>query len=151
MGIANAQRTLNYIRILTEFICQPEIAAVVPLFGILVSSIIILIIIIIIIIIIIMDLAKYHGDSQNEAFVPAIALPAIRAFYLEVYTLVREISGTGKGPMISIHDAFLNPTAWNGFLSGSDRIALDSHDYLCFSGANNDSMTVQVGKPCTWV
>ena len=35
MGLANAQRTLNYIRIFTEFICQPEYANVIPMFGIL--------------------------------------------------------------------------------------------------------------------
>ena len=34
MGYANAQRTLGYIRILTEFISQPEWAAVVPMFGV---------------------------------------------------------------------------------------------------------------------
>jgi len=34
MGLANAQRSLSYIRILTEFISQPEYRDVVPLFGI---------------------------------------------------------------------------------------------------------------------
>jgi glucan 1,3-beta-glucosidase len=34
MGIANAQRTLGYIRIITEFISQPEWQAVVPMFGV---------------------------------------------------------------------------------------------------------------------
>ena len=34
MGLANAQRTLDYIRIITEFISQPEYRNVVPLFGI---------------------------------------------------------------------------------------------------------------------
>jgi glucan 1,3-beta-glucosidase len=34
MGIANAQRALNYIRIITEFISQPEWKDVVPVFGI---------------------------------------------------------------------------------------------------------------------
>jgi hypothetical protein len=34
MGMANAQRTINYIRILTEFINQPEYRNVVPMFGI---------------------------------------------------------------------------------------------------------------------
>lgn len=34
MGMANAQRTLNYIRIITEFISQPEWQPVVPMFGI---------------------------------------------------------------------------------------------------------------------
>lgn len=35
MGLANAQRLLNYIRIFTEFFAQPEWKDVVVLFGIL--------------------------------------------------------------------------------------------------------------------
>ena len=34
MGMANAQRAFNYIRIITEFISQPEWQPVVPIFGI---------------------------------------------------------------------------------------------------------------------
>lgn len=34
MGIANAQRALDYIRIITEFISQPEYKDVIPMFGI---------------------------------------------------------------------------------------------------------------------
>jgi len=34
MGMANAQRALNYMRIITEFISQPEYKDVVPVFGI---------------------------------------------------------------------------------------------------------------------
>ena len=34
MGLANAQRMVNYIRIFTEFITQPEYVNVVPMFGI---------------------------------------------------------------------------------------------------------------------
>lgn len=34
MGIANAQRMLNYIRIFTEFFSQPEWKDVVVIFGI---------------------------------------------------------------------------------------------------------------------
>lgn len=34
MGMANAQRALNYIRIITEFISQDEWKNVVPIFGI---------------------------------------------------------------------------------------------------------------------
>jgi glucan 1,3-beta-glucosidase len=33
MGLANAERTLGYIRILTEFISQPEYVDVIPIFG----------------------------------------------------------------------------------------------------------------------
>ena len=34
MGLANAQRSLDYIRILTQFISQPEWKEVIPLWGI---------------------------------------------------------------------------------------------------------------------
>jgi hypothetical protein len=34
MGIANAQRTLDYIRIIAEFVSQPEWRDVVQMFGI---------------------------------------------------------------------------------------------------------------------
>ena len=34
MGMANAERALNYIRIITEFISQPEYTDVVPMFSI---------------------------------------------------------------------------------------------------------------------
>ena len=34
MGIANAQRTLDYIRIITEFISQPEYQDLILLWGI---------------------------------------------------------------------------------------------------------------------
>jgi hypothetical protein len=34
MGVANAQRTMDYIRILTEFISQPEWQPVIQIFGI---------------------------------------------------------------------------------------------------------------------
>lgn len=35
MGLANAERSLDYIRILAEFISQPEWSSVVPMFGVL--------------------------------------------------------------------------------------------------------------------
>jgi glucan 1,3-beta-glucosidase len=34
MGLANAQRSLDYIRIIAEFISQPEYKTVVTMFGI---------------------------------------------------------------------------------------------------------------------
>lgn len=34
MGVANAQRTMEYIRVLTEFISQPEYEPVVQAFGV---------------------------------------------------------------------------------------------------------------------
>ena len=35
MGYANAQRTLDYIRVITEFISQPQYKDVVVMFGVL--------------------------------------------------------------------------------------------------------------------
>ena len=34
MGIANAQRMLNYIRIVAEFISQPEYKDLIPMFSV---------------------------------------------------------------------------------------------------------------------
>lgn len=34
MGLANTQRTLSYIKIIAEFISQPEYSAIVPIFGV---------------------------------------------------------------------------------------------------------------------
>lgn len=34
MGLANAERSLYYIRVITEFISQPEYRDVIPIFGI---------------------------------------------------------------------------------------------------------------------
>jgi glucan 1,3-beta-glucosidase len=33
MGLANAERTLGYIRVLAEFISQPEYVDLIPIFG----------------------------------------------------------------------------------------------------------------------
>ncbi|PPQ80107.1 hypothetical protein CVT25_001475 [Psilocybe cyanescens] len=105
MGIANAQRALNYIRIITEFISQPEYRDVVQIFGI-----------------------------MNEAEVKIIGMTEIRGFYVEAYEMIRGITGTGegKGPYISIHDGFQGLPAWAGFLNGADRVILDIHPYFAF-------------------
>ena len=68
MGLANAQRTLYYIRVLTEFISQPEYRNLVPIFGIV-----------------------------NEALVGEIGMDAITSFYLEAHNMIREITGYGEG------------------------------------------------------
>jgi len=121
MGIANAQRTLDYIRILTEFISQPQYRDVIPFFGII-----------------------------NEALVGSIGQDKIGAFYLEAYNMIRGITGVGEGngPLISIHDGFMGIDKWAGFLAGADRLGLDTHPYLAFNGVGNDPMAQQVLKPC---
>ncbi|KAJ6536155.1 glycoside hydrolase [Mycena capillaripes] len=111
MGIANAQRAMDYIRIITEFISQPEYRDVIPMFSIV-----------------------------NEARMADIGRDQLTSFYLEAHTMIRDITGlgAGNGPFISIHDGFQPATSWAGFLTGSDRIILDIHPYLAFSGAKND-------------
>ncbi|KAJ3996200.1 glycoside hydrolase family 5 protein [Lentinula boryana] len=112
MGIANAQRTLNYIRIIVEFITQQEYLDVVPMFGIV-----------------------------NEALLSTIGMDQLTEFYLEAHNMIRGITGlgAGNGPYISIHDGFVGLDSWAGFLPGSDRINIDTHPYFAFDDEPNDS------------
>lgn len=127
MGVANAQRTLNYIRTLTEFISQPQYVNVVPMFTVL-----------------------------NEALTQKIGPTQMRSFYLQAYQMMRGITGYGlaKGPMMVIHDGFQGTGAghlgWAGFLKGADRLALDTHNYFAFDKQSNDSLGYAAYKPCTY-
>jgi glucan 1,3-beta-glucosidase len=105
-GLVSAQRTLDIIRTIIEFINQPDIANVVPAFGIL-----------------------------NEPNLPVgIGINNIERFYVEVYTMFRNITGfgAGKGPMMFFHDGFMGLPTFNGFMQGGDRIGWDLHPYNCF-------------------
>ncbi|KAJ2922815.1 hypothetical protein H1R20_g14280, partial [Candolleomyces eurysporus] len=110
MGYANAQRTLNYIRIFTEFISQPEWKNVVPMFSIL-----------------------------NEPLVTTIGQDTLRSFYLEAHRMMREISGFGEGngPYMVVHDSFQGLAGLAGFTDGADRIGGDVHPYFAFNGDAN--------------
>jgi glucan 1,3-beta-glucosidase len=69
----------------------------------------------------------------NEPNNQVVSLTAIRSFYIEVYNMIRSITGKGKGPMISMHDAFSGGLDnWYNFARGADRMALDYHPYICF-------------------
>ncbi|KAG8945354.1 hypothetical protein FRC04_000889 [Tulasnella sp. 424] len=122
MGLANAQRTLEYIRIITEFISQPEWAPVIPMFGII-----------------------------NEPVVTSIGKDELTSFYLQAHDTIRNITGTGtgKGPFISIHDSFQGLAAWVDLLPGHDRINLDVHPYAIFSSVDRSPLADQIDKPCT--
>jgi len=71
--------------------------------------------------------------------------------YIETYEMMRSIGGTGtnNGPFLAFHDGFVNMAqtveqgGWDGFLNGWDRVAMDSHRYLCFSEPNNYGLTYQ--------
>ncbi|KAJ7215034.1 glycoside hydrolase family 5 protein [Mycena pura] len=112
MGVANAQRMLDYIRIIIEFVSQDEYKDLVPMVGIV-----------------------------NEALMSTIGRTQLTNFYLEAHNMIRGITGYGEGngPYISIHDGFDGVASWAGFLPGSDRIILDTHPYFAFDQQPNDS------------
>ena len=69
--------------------------------------------------------------------------------------MIRGITGVGegKGPYISIHDAFQGLPKWAGFLAGADRVTIDSHPYFAFDGqANTDPIDTGTGAGAggTW-
>ncbi|KAI0937818.1 hypothetical protein AcW1_003876 [Taiwanofungus camphoratus] len=111
MGVANAERALEYIRVIAEFISQPEYRDVIPMFG-----------------------------MVNEALLSTIGKDQLTTFYLRAYDVVRNITGigAGNGPFLSIHDGFMGTNYWQGFLVGSDRIVLDTHPYFAFDGQPNN-------------
>lgn len=115
MGMANAERTLYYIRVLTEFISQPAYRDLIPVFGIV-----------------------------NEALLGVIGRDQLTSFYLEAHTMIRGITGYGEGngPYIAIHDGFQSLASWAGFLQGSDRIILDTHPYFSFGAIDTSPIAV---------
>ncbi|QRW18432.1 Cellulase (glycosyl hydrolase family 5 protein) [Rhizoctonia solani] len=121
MGVANAQRSLNIIRSITEFISQDQYKNIVPFFGVV-----------------------------NEAQTSRIGIDTITSFYIEMHDMMRNITGLGKGPFISVHDGFQPLERWVDFMPGSDRVALDSHPYFAFSETLDSSpLAQQVTRPCS--
>jgi glucan 1,3-beta-glucosidase len=68
MGLANAERTMYYLRVLTEFISQPQYRNLVTIFGII-----------------------------NEPLTSIIGMDPITSFYLEAHDMMRGITGYGEG------------------------------------------------------
>ncbi|CAK5270365.1 unnamed protein product [Mycena citricolor] len=123
MGLANAQRALDYIRVLSEFISQPEYSNVVTMFGI-----------------------------MNEPQGNQIGLQQLSSFYYEAYKEVRLASGFGQGngPMVSLHNGFLYPLSkFSGMFDGADRVSLDYHPYLCFGTPSAQPITSYGSRPCS--
>ena len=123
MGLANAERTLYYIRVLTEFISQPEYRDVVTMFGII-------------------NEPTISQDALTSFYLQAHTMirditglgeghgPVCRSFFLILHLEVL-ITFLVTLQYIVIHDAF-HTAEWSGFLKGSDRIALDTHPYFSF-------------------
>ena len=74
-----------------------------------------------------------------------------KSSYLDAYNIVRNAGGVGEGngPYVSIHDAFFPRSQWVGVMPNADRVALDSHPYLCFNGQSSASMSTYAQTPCT--
>ena len=72
-------------------------------------------------------------ELLNEPLSSELNLGEIQQFYRDGYGQVRDVSNT---PVI-IHDAFLPPSSWDGFLSVSDNnaynVAVDHHEYQVFT------------------
>ncbi|KAF9644373.1 hypothetical protein BDM02DRAFT_3122006, partial [Thelephora ganbajun] len=58
---------------------------------------------------------------------------------LEVYRIMREITGVGegKGPYIILSDGLNGLDLWVGLFPNADRVALDTHPYFAFNGEPN--------------
>ncbi|KAJ3552626.1 hypothetical protein NM688_g4050 [Phlebia brevispora] len=103
MGLANAERTTDYIRVITEFISQPEHHYLILMFSIV-----------------------------NEALISTIdkvrptSLCTLSVFYLQAHDMIGGITGIGEGrdPFMVIHHGFQDLSTWYDILPGSDRIAM---------------------------
>ncbi|CAD6570986.1 MAG: hypothetical protein TREMPRED_000085 [Tremellales sp. Tagirdzhanova-0007] len=123
MGTANAQRALDYIRTLAQFISQPEYSPVIQIYSFI-----------------------------NEPNGGPVGKPPIGSFYYEAYQIIRDITGIGEGngAVLSMQDAFLGITSWYGFLPGADRLALDQHSYLVFGNQSTASLDAIAKFPCQY-
>lgn len=76
------------------------------------------------------------GDCTRKYFLNLTTCLIISCSYVEVYKMMRGITGTGqgKGPAIAIHDGFAGVSNWGGFMTGADRMVLDTHPYFAFGG-----------------
>jgi aryl-phospho-beta-D-glucosidase BglC (GH1 family) len=121
MGLANVQRTLDHIRIIAQFISQPQYADVITIFSIL-----------------------------NEPLLKTFGEDNMYRFNYEAYSIIRNITGIGegKGAYIAIHDGFNGISNWAGFMPGADRLVLDTHTYFCFGGVDRSPLSQQRVKPC---
>ena len=52
------------------------------------------------------------------------------------------------GPYISIHDGFTARADWYNFIPNGDRIAIDSHPYVCFGNQAANPVQAFAQVPC---
>jgi len=75
----------------------------------------------------------------------------VQSFYYAAYQAIRKSTGigAGAGPYIAIHEGFQGVAIWAGFLAGSDRVVLDQHPYLAFTGSTS-TLAQAMNSPCDW-
>ncbi|KAJ2931107.1 hypothetical protein H1R20_g5984, partial [Candolleomyces eurysporus] len=122
MGLANAQRTLYYIKTLAEFVSQPQWRNVVPMLSIL-----------------------------NEPLAPFIGMDQLRSFYVEAYKTVRALTGSpylvihdgfGIAPYFPLQD---------GFMARAERLAVEKHLYVAFEEEDTDKVSSgSAQQVCRW-
>ncbi|KAF9908828.1 hypothetical protein EC991_009346 [Linnemannia zychae] len=122
-GAMNAQRTLPYLRQMATFFSSPDYAHVSPIMGML-----------------------------NEPAAFLIGGDQVMDWYKQAFATVRQATGPGKGPWAIIHDGFLGLEAFGGFMPKSDRLMIDSHQYIMFNeGLMSLNRTAQLKFACqTW-
>ncbi|KAI3602110.1 glycoside hydrolase family 5 protein [Moniliophthora roreri] len=119
MGLANAQRTLDYIRIIAEFIHQPQYRNVVTMFCVL-----------------------------NEPREPFIGAKQLESFSAEAYRVVREVTGNEEGVWVSIHEGFRSWGDWDNFLPNAHRVTIDYHPYIAFGDQVDKDWSERTQVPC---
>jgi glucan 1,3-beta-glucosidase len=69
-------------------------------------------------------------ELLNEPLISSLDVNTVRSFYTKGYNLVRGVSDTP----VMLHDGFLAPSAWNGFLgpSSAKNVIVDHHEYQVF-------------------
>ncbi|EJD37873.1 glycoside hydrolase [Auricularia subglabra TFB-10046 SS5] len=119
MGYANTQRSLNFVRGLTEFISQDEYKNLIPIISIV-----------------------NEPQGQDRKTLEEFYLEAYKM--IRGITGI----GEGKGPYIAIHDHFEPVSNWKDFLHGADRLILDTHPYFTFGGQDTPSIDNFPPLPC---
>ncbi|CCU81495.1 exo-1,3-beta-glucanase [Blumeria hordei DH14] len=72
-------------------------------------------------------------ELLNEPLGPELSLDSLKKFYRDAFNDIRAISQT----TVILHDSFMQPKFWNGFLSVSDNnshgVVIDHHEYQVFT------------------
>ncbi|KAL4892177.1 putative glucan 1,3-beta-glucosidase A [Aspergillus ambiguus] len=69
-------------------------------------------------------------EALNEPFIPGgLDEGQLKSYYGKAYEIIKDL---GSDVDLVLSDAFINPAPWNGFISDSGDIVMDSHHYEVF-------------------